>query len=291
MTTGGGQDWEFTDDRGRTLRGTGAPRVAAYLRAGAALREYGIRPVAVYGSGHDAADAPDPAKTGDLDLAEAVYLGGGAAVDAARLREVGADLVVDVTYDGKTSYALPEETARAAGVQLAALGVSGDSSLGEILGRFAALAGVLGAGPHPASGEQALAEEELRGAVAGGGAPRAVALSPAGPEQVHLARPGTWPELRRLAELGLPLPDPGPGPGVNWLTLDWDRAADAVAGARLVLADCRANAVPVAELADLPAWQRLTRDARVLPWNPELPPAPGASAAFIRSVTAALRAV
>jgi iron complex transport system substrate-binding protein len=157
------------------------------------------------------------------------------------------------------------------------------------MGRFTVLAAALGAGPHPGSAELVLAEEELRAAVAGGGAPRAVALSPAGPEQVHLARPATWPELRRLAELGLPMPDPGPGPGVNWLTVDWEQAAEAAAGARLVLADCRANAVPVAELAEVPAWGRLTRAARVLPWNPELPPAPGAVAAFLRSVTAALR--
>jgi iron complex transport system substrate-binding protein len=117
-----------------------------------------------------------------------------------------------------------------------------------------------------------------------------VALSPAGPEQVHLARPATWPELRRLAELGLPLPDPGPGPGVNWLTLDWEHAAEAVRGARLVLADCRANAVPVAELSGVPGWREIGDGAQILAWNPELPPAPRAVAAFLRSVTAAVLA-
>jgi iron complex transport system substrate-binding protein len=116
-----------------------------------------------------------------------------------------------------------------------------------------------------------------------------LALSPAGPAQVHLARPQAWPELRHLADLGVRTADPGPGPGVNWRTADWDEAEAAVGGSAVVLADTRANAVPLADLAGVPGWRRLTAGARVLPWNPELPPAPGAYAGFLRSVADALR--
>ncbi|SDO68256.1 hypothetical protein [Actinacidiphila guanduensis] len=279
--------WRFTDDRGREASGSGAPRVVAYVRAAAALAEYGLHPVAVYGSGHDDPAAPDPAKSGGLDLTAVPYLGRGADLEEARLRESGADLVVDVTYDGKAAYAVAEPAADAAGVPVAALGVGGEADLGAIVGRFAALAAALGAGTHPGRGELAAAEEELRSTVARGRAPRALALSPAGPDQVHIARPATWPELRRLTELGLPLADPGPGAGVNWRTVGWDALRDIAAGNALLLTDTRANATPRAELAALPTWRHLTATATALPWNPELPPAPGAVAAFLRTVAAA----
>ncbi len=217
--------WEFSDDRGHRATGPRVPRrVVAYVRAGAALWEYGIRPVAVYGSAHDNGVAPDPAKSGELDPDRVPYLGGGAAVAVETLRGLRPDVIVDVTYDGKGPYALPEPLAEAVGAPVVALGVGGDASLRQILRRFAELAASLGAGTEGAGRELAEAEQELRDAAAAGPGISGVALSAAGPDQVHLARPGTWPELHHLADLGLHLPDPGPGPGVNWLTTDWRHA-------------------------------------------------------------------
>jgi iron complex transport system substrate-binding protein len=283
--------WEFSDDRGHRATGTRVPRrVVAYVRAGAALWEYGIRPVAVYGSAHDSADVPDPAKSGELDLAAVPYLGGGAAVTEETLRALRPDVIVDVTYDGKGPYALAEPLAEAVGAPVVALSVGGDATLRLILRRFAELAASLGAGTEAAGRELAEAEQELRDVVAGGPRFSAVALSAAGPEQVHLARPGTWPELHHLADLGLHLADPGPGPGVNWLTTDWPHALAAFPAATLVLADSRSHATSPAALGDHPVWQALTASATVLPWNPELPPSPRACARFLRTVTAALRA-
>lgn len=284
--------WEFSDDRGhRVTRNRPPRRVVAYVRAGAALWEYGIRPVAVYGSGHDSGAGPDPAKAGALDPATVPYLGPGATVSEATLRALAPDLVVDVTYDGKGPYALAEPLAEAAGASVVALGVGGDADLARIMGRFGELAAALGADTGAAGRELAAAQEEFRTALGEAQAPTAVALSPAGPGQVHLARPGTWPELRHLASLGLPLTDPGDGPGVNWLTTDWEHALDVAAGARLVLTDTRTNATPVSALSGLPAWQRLTEGAAVLPWNPELPPSPAACARFLRTVAKGLRGV
>ena len=284
--------WEFSDDRGhRVTRNRPPRRVVAYVRAGAALWEYGLRPVAVYGSGHDSGAGPDPAKAGALDRATVPYLGPGAAVSAETLRALAPDLVVDVTYDGKGPYALAEPLAEAAGASVVALGVGGDADLPRIMGRFGELAAALGADSGAAGRELAAAQEELRAAVGAAEAPTAVALSPAGPGQVHLARPGTWPELRHLASLGLPLTEPGAGPGVNWLTTDWEHALDVAAGARLVLTDARSHATPVRALADHPAWRRLTDGAAVLPWNPEIPPSPTACARFLHTVAEGLRSI
>ncbi|MFJ8299181.1 ABC transporter substrate-binding protein [Streptomyces sp. NPDC094447] len=278
----GTQAWGFTDDRGAEPGAARVPRrVVAYVRAGAALCDLGVTPVAVYGSGHDG-DVLDPAKEGGLAAAAVTYLGPGRVLDEERLRELRPDVLVDVTYDGKSPYALDEAVAERLGVPLVALSVGNELSLPAILDRFGALAASLGApadGGTAAEGSAAdlrAAEDELREAAARTGL-GVLALSGAGPEQVHLARPLAWPELARLAELGVRLVDPGPGPGANWLTGDWGRAVELRPD--LVLFDSRAHAT--APDAALPAVRRT-------PWNPETPPSPAAYARFFRTVAGAL---
>ncbi|MEU8761122.1 ABC transporter substrate-binding protein [Streptomyces sp. NPDC048659] len=271
--TGG---WGFTDDRGAALAAGRAPeRVVAYVRAGAALLDLGVRPLAVYGSGHDG-EALDPVKAGGLAAAGVPYLGPGRALDAARLRALGGvDLLVDVTYDGKSPYAVDEALAAESGAGLAALSVSGELSLPAIVGRFGELASALGAPPGTA-GRWGDAEAAVRAAVSRADV-TVLALSGAGPEQVHLARPHAWPELALLAELGVRFVDPGPGPGANWLTADWEHAVGLAPG--LVLFDSRANAVPP---------HAVPPGARLAPWNPETPPSPAACARFLQDLAAAL---
>ncbi|MFE3071001.1 ABC transporter substrate-binding protein [Streptomyces sp. NPDC059247] len=305
----GAQAWGFTDDRGTELGAARVPRrVVAYVRAGAALCDLGVTPVAVYGSGHDG-EVLDPAKEGGLGAAAVTYLGPGRTLDEERLRSLRPDVLVDVTYDGKSPYALDEAVAERLGVPLVALSVGGELALGAILDRFAALATALGAPPDPDGRADAaapatvlptttlpttvpsatapsgtahstavlpVAERVLREAAGRGGA-AVLALSGAGPEQVHLARPDAWPELARLAELGVRLLDPGPGPGANWLTADWARAAELRPD--LVLFDSRAHATPPdGPLADVP------RTA----WNPETPPSPAAYARFFHELARTL---
>ncbi|MFD3533559.1 ABC transporter substrate-binding protein [Streptomyces sp. NPDC058664] len=293
----GAQPWGFTDDRGTELGAARAPRrVIAYVRAGAALCDLGVTPVAVYGSGHDG-EVLDPAKEGGLRAAGVTYLGPGRSLDEELLRKLRPDVIVDVTYDGKSPYALDEAVAERAGVPLVALSVGNELTLAAILDRFGALAVSLGAAPEsdvPGSGaatelsaatevsavgppgglraaEDALREAAARSRLA------VLALSGAGPDQVHLARPQAWPELARLAELGVRLVDPGPGPGANWFTADWDHAT----GLRpdLVLFDNRAHATAPGQALS---------GVRTTPWNPETPPSPAAYARFFRDLAEAL---
>ncbi|MFE5795336.1 ABC transporter substrate-binding protein [Streptomyces sp. NPDC056503] len=282
MSGTGARGWGFTDDRG-VESGAGArpTRVLAYVRAGAALLDLGVTPVAVYGSGHDGT-GPDPAKDGGLAAAGVPYLGPGRALDEERLRELRPELVVDVTYDGKSPYALDEELAERLGVPLVALSVGNDLSLPAIIGRFGDLAAALGAPEHgPDAGVPGAAEEAVRAAAAAAGVGCGVlALSGGGADQVHLARPEAWPELARLAGLGVRMLDPGPGPGANWLTTGWERALDLAPA--LVLYDSRAHA----SRPEGP--ERLPADARLVPWNPEIPPSPAAYARFFRALAEAL---
>ncbi|MEU5220110.1 ABC transporter substrate-binding protein [Streptomyces sp. NPDC020807] len=274
----GAQPWAFTDDRGVESVAARVPeRVVAYVRAGAALLDLGVAPVGVYGSGHDGAGL-DPAKAGRLGDAGVPYLGGGRGLDEGVLREARPDLVVDVTYDGKGPYALDEAVVERLGIPLVALSVGNELSLPGILGRFDALAGSLRGGPAAGAGSGssglADAEDVLREA-AGRSALSVLALSGGGSGQVHLARPAAWPELVRLAALGVRLVDPGPGAGVNWLTTDWGRVGELRPD--VVLFDNRAHAAP-------PGSYGIPDAARLVPWNPETPPSPDAYARFFRGV-------
>ncbi|GFN01634.1 hypothetical protein Smic_01900 [Streptomyces microflavus] len=210
-------EWRFSDDRGQLSTAPRRPeRVLAYVQAGATLWGLGIRPQGIFGSDHDG-PGPDRAKTGTLPLDEVAYAGAGSALDVERLLSGRPDLVVAVSYGGGHVYGLAPETAKPLEerVPVVVIDVSQARTFEEIGDRFAELARSLGAG-HRADADADLdaARERLRTLAAGpAGAPRVVALSPAGPDQAHVARPGMWPELRVLTELGVHLVEPAPGPG------------------------------------------------------------------------------
>ncbi|AOP48981.1 ABC transporter substrate-binding protein [Streptomyces lydicus] len=262
--------WEFSDDRGRlVVAGERPVRIVAYIQAGATLWDHGIRPVGIFGSQHDGA-VPDPAKAGELPLAEIEYLGSGTALHPDTLLAAEPDLVVAVTYDGEQVYGLEQKTALEveAHVPVATVAVGPGRSLAEVRERFAALAGSLGRGePLGAARELDAAEDALRQATGGAPGPRVLALSPAGPDRVHLARPGSWPDLRALAEHGVGLVEPAAGAGVNWSTVGWAEAAEL--SPDIVLMDVRVNAARPENLRADEHWRAIEARARLLPWNPE----------------------
>ncbi|WP_093800764.1 ABC transporter substrate-binding protein [Streptomyces sp. Wb2n-11] len=264
--------WQFGDDRGQVSSASRWPTgVVAYIQAGATLWDHGLLPLGIFGSYHDG-PAPDRAKSGRLPLGEVTYFGAGGSLDPDRVLSSGADLVVAVSYGGGQVYGIEPAAAKhlEAQIPVVVLDVGQGRSLDGIRGRFAALAASLGGAEPPVALDAA--RERLRTA-ATGDAPRVLALSPAG-DQVHLARPHSWPDLRALAGLGVRLTDPPAGSGANWSTVGWPEAASLAP--QIVLADTRANATPL-DAARL-------GDARVIPWNPELPASHAAHARFFTQV-------
>ncbi|WP_369214287.1 ABC transporter substrate-binding protein [Streptomyces flavofungini] len=277
--------WEFTDDRDHLVRAASRPaRIVTYLPTGAALHDHGIRPLGVFGSAHDDPAVPDAAKSGSLPLPEIAYFGAGQALDTEALLDAEPDLIVALTYGGGQVYGIDPEAAKhlEERVPLAVLDVGRGRSLAGIRGRVTALARTLGA-PEQRDDELDLAavEREVSAAAAGPVRPRVLALSPAGPDSVHLARPYAWPDLAALAGLGVGLVDPAPGQGANWTTTTWAEAS--ALEPDLVLTDVRGNA---AALGDA-----LGPGVRTLPWNPELPPSARQQARFCATLADALEFV
>ncbi|MFE3493392.1 ABC transporter substrate-binding protein [Streptomyces sp. NPDC059169] len=284
--------WQFLDDRGHMATADRRPvRVVAYVQAGATLFDHGIRPVALYGSHHDAA-GPDRTKTGALPLEGIAYLGSGAALGADVLLGTRPDLVLAVSYGGGQVYGLAPETAKQVEerVPLVVLDVGPGRAPADVRTRFTALARALGAGESD-SGAAALghAADRLRAAARRCVAPPVVlALSPASADGAHLAKPASWPDLRELTGLGLHLVAPEGGPSSNWFTTDWSYVARAEP--RVVLVDVRANAYPLAALRDDTAWRAAVAGAVIVPWNPEAPCSEAAHARFFDEVADAVEA-
>ncbi|MEU7178041.1 MULTISPECIES: ABC transporter substrate-binding protein [Streptomyces] len=282
--------WEVSDDRGRlAVAGSRPLRIVAYIQAGATLWDHGIRPVGIFGSQHDGA-GPDRAKSGELPLDDIPYLGSGGALHPDTLLAARPDLVVAVTYDGRQVYGLEPKTALEveAHVPVVTVAVGPGRGLAEVRERFAALAGSLGKGePLSAAGELDAAEDALRQATGGPRRPRVLALSPAGPERVHLARPSAWPDLRALAEHGVGLLEPAGGAGTNWSTVGWAEAA--ALAADIVLTDVRANAARPEALRADENWRAIEARARLIPWNPEAPCSRRAHTRFFASMAETIR--
>ncbi|MEE1772549.1 ABC transporter substrate-binding protein [Streptomyces sp. JV185] len=282
--------WQFSDDRGQlSTAGRRPARVLAYVQAGATLWDHGIRPSAIFGSDHDDPAVPDAAKTGSLPPAEVGYLGAGSTLDVETLLSCEPDLVVAVSYGGGHVYGLAAETAKhlEEHVPVVVIDVGQARTLAEIGERFALLARSLGAEEAGvAAGDLDAVRQRLRTLGAAADAPGVLALSPAGQEQVHLARPRMWPELRVLAELGVGIVEPAEGPGLNWSTVGWAEAT--ALRPAVVLADVRTNATPLDELRANADWSAIEGAARVVPWNPEPVCSPQAHARFLTVVADAL---
>ncbi|MFF1837874.1 ABC transporter substrate-binding protein [Streptomyces sp. NPDC058231] len=283
--------WQFSDDRGQlSTAGRRPSRVLAYVQAGATLWDHGIRPSGIFGSDHDGA-VPDRAKTGSLPPDEVDYLGAGSALDVDTLLRGAPDLVVAVSYGGGHVYGLAPETAKhlEEHVPVVVVDVGQARSFDGIGERFAELARSLGAGGTPAATQDLdTVRDRLRALGAGPSRPRVLALSPAGQEQAHLARPRMWPELRVLTELGVDLVEPAEGPGANWSTAGWAAAAELRPA--VVLTDIRSNATPVDRLRSNADWSALERAAAVVPWNPEPVCSPQTHARFLTLVADAVEA-
>ncbi|MEV0096988.1 ABC transporter substrate-binding protein [Streptomyces sp. NPDC050738] len=273
--------WEFTDDRGQLAAAARRPsRVVAYVQAGATLVDHGVVCAGVFGSLHDGAEL-DRAKAGALTGDTTAYLGAGGTLDVERLLRGAPDLVVAVSYGGGQVYGLDPGVAKQLEehVPVVVLDVGQTHELAGIRARFDDLARSLGATVDP-EGVRLLgaAEQRLHAVGARPGAAEVLALSSAGAEQVHLARPGAWPELRALTACGVSLVEPPAEGGVNWSTVGWAEAS--ALRPEIVLADVRSNAGPLDG--------QFARGARVVAWNPEAPCSARAHADFLTEVADAL---
>jgi len=259
-------EWTFTDDRGVTVTLPQRPRrIVAQVSAAAALWDYGIRPIAVFGPQRLAGGSQDP-QSGNVDLTAVESVGQEyGELDLEKLIALDPDLLISTWYgpyhgvDAPLWY-VPEDAVAMVEEIVPSLGILvEDVSIAHAIDRFAELAGLLGA---DLDAPEIVAERdqydhaiaELKGAIAE--KPGLTALVVSGtPDNLFVAHPAAVADLIFFRELGLEIVEPASDPEEYWETLSWEQANTYPAD--LILIDVRWGALTSDQLEDIATWAEL----------------------------------
>ncbi|RKN34959.1 ABC transporter substrate-binding protein [Streptomyces hoynatensis] len=269
--------FSFTDDRGETVRLDAVPeRIVAYVGSAAALLDYGIACVGVFGPAR-AEDGAPSVLAGGLDLDRLTSLGNAwGEFDIERYAGLRPQLLVSDVHTQPDLWWLPEDTASdilglAPGVGIANVG----PPLRVTVRRYAELAGALGAdlGSAAVTGAKArfdAAAEAVRQAARDRPGLRVLAVS-ATEDKLWFCVPRDLSDLTYYQELGVGLVTPrDPDEGGTFQSVSWENAG--LYPADLILLDDRAISLQPGRLEETkPTWRALpaVRAGQVAAWSPE----------------------
>ncbi|MGW7553650.1 ABC transporter substrate-binding protein [Streptomyces rimosus] len=265
----GPRRWAFTDD---TRTSVGAPRrprtVVAYATAAAALWEYGIRAVGVYGGIQTSGGGVNTAILGGVDLDRTTLLGRTwGQVNLEVLGRLAPDLVVDTLQFGAhqiepNTLGFVRRLAPVVGLEVY------HTEIPRAVHRFAQLAHALG-GEVRDRDRTAFedARRRLKNTIKARPRLRVLFVS-ADPDGLRVAREA-WPGLPDLKGLGLDVVVPPTGTSAYAQKLSWEDADRYPAD--LILMDVRTSSLQRDQLATNRVWQSLpaVRAGQTAPWNPE----------------------
>ncbi|MGK5530422.1 ABC transporter substrate-binding protein [Streptomyces sp. URMC 129] len=270
--------FRFTDDRGETVELDAVPeRVVAYVGSAAALHDYGVTCVGVFGPTVLPDGEPD-VQAGRLDIDALTVIGNAwGEFDIETYARLEPDLLVSAVHDPPGLWYVPPDTADevsglAPGVGIRTL----DTPLRTTIGRYADLAAALGAdlgAPAVTAAEARFEEasEALRRAARDNPGIKVLAVS-ATDDMLWFAVPDALPDLTYYRELGVEFVSPGAPDetGGVFRSASWENA-DAHP-ADLLLVDHRTgNLQPDRLTGTKPTWRALpaVRAGQVASWAPE----------------------
>lgn len=257
-------EWSFTDDRGITVTLPKRPeRVVAQVNSAAALWDYGVRPIAVFGPVLQADGAKEPtAGRIDLDAVELVSEGYDDP-DLERLVALEPDLIVTTTWDpsvpdmvwGISPDAYPAAAAIAPMIVISIV----DRSVLDVILRVQDLAAALGAdvdAPEVVADRAAFADSEDAARAAIAGNPGLTTMFVAGnADGMYVCGPDYYIDLRYFADLGLDIVSPQGQDATD--ILSWEQADKYPAD--VIFNDYRSNApfFRVDQLLEIPTFAAL----------------------------------
>jgi iron complex transport system substrate-binding protein len=267
-----GGPWKFTDDRGVEVSLDGPPRrIVAHEYALAAMWDYGIRPIGVYGS---VSISDQPIFAGlDLDGVESVGEVWG-EVNLEALAALQPDLIVSTYWPSqKLLGGVKDQKVEAKMEALAPfVGINAQVPATTTIERFEDLAGALGGDVQSAEIKSTRASFEnavgsFRRAVEAKPGLRAMAVY-ADPEALYVGKTVDYSELREFEGWGLEFLS-GEGSDPYWEIVSWENADRYPAD--LILHDSRAHAPSLDELTDIPLWNELPAVGanQLAPWHME----------------------
>jgi iron complex transport system substrate-binding protein len=269
-------EWTWTDDRGKEIRLPKRPeRVVAQSASAAALWDFGVRPVAVFGP-HRLKDGGRDPEVGEVDITQVESIGNvWGEFNVEKYISVKPDLLVAGMYLKDQLWYVPEESADTIEQVAPTLGVAlGGKKLTEVIERYAALAEALGADMRAAPVVEAKkrfdeASARLRELAAAKPGLKIMVVT-ATPENLYVAYLPDHPDLSYFQELGLRFASPEQpteSEGGFWETLSWENADKYEAD--VILVDARAQSMKVEEMAKKPTWNDLpaVKAGQVYPWR------------------------
>ncbi|MEV0197418.1 ABC transporter substrate-binding protein [Nonomuraea sp. NPDC050691] len=285
-----GGAWTFTDDRGRKLERPQRPaRIVAQVGSAAALWDFGVRPVAVFGP-HKLKDGGKDPQAGNVDITKVEGLGNvWDEFNVEKYITLQPDLLVSNMYVKDTLWYVPEKSkdtieqvAPTAGIML-----TGKSAT-EVIGRYEALATSLGADLRgvpeakarlEAASKELAAFKDLKILMVSGGA-----------DAFWVVNPPEYPDIVHLTANGLDVVKPSKvDEGGFFQTLSWENAD--TYDADVILYDTRSQALQPPEMMKKPTFAKLpaVKAGQLYPWQAETPFSYQGYAAFVEGLVANLK--
>lgn len=267
--------WTFVDDRKHTVRLRKRPtRIVAYTSAAAALYDWGVTPVGVFG------DVPreDPVLAGfpwnKAQIVGTVY----GEIDAEALRSVRPELIVSRWYpppDDNPVFGFKDaKQQKTIGLQVPIVGINGHVIGSRQIDRFGDLAHALGVSRtseriSQARSAFAKAEANLSRIARAKSNLRIIAVSA---DQNTLYVSTLSGDMAFYAQCGVPLVS-AKSSNPYWDSVPWEEAGKYPADA--ILYDARADVLPLAAAKRIPAFAALpaVRANQIAMWQADPPPA------------------
>ena len=255
--------WSFPDGHGSTVTLPEMPkRIVAYSNAAAALFDYGIECVGIWGPQKRADGTPDP-QTGDLDLSKLESLGQEyQEFDIEKLVGLNPDLLVGVTYDPSNPddvwYLAPDSMDKIRSIAPVVTASVVRQSVTETIGTFETLAAALGAAMSAdtvtaAKADFMAASDEVKAAAAAKPGLSVLVVS-GGPDNIYIAAPAVAPDLTYFRELGVDVIEPKDQANY-WETLSWEQAN--LYPADMILNDVRSTWFTIEQMYEQPSFANL----------------------------------
>ncbi|MEV4177575.1 ABC transporter substrate-binding protein [Nonomuraea sp. NPDC049709] len=268
--------WTWSDDRGKNVSLPQRPqRVVAQSAAAAALWDFGVQPVAVFGP-HKLKDGGRDPEVGEVDISKVESIGNvWGEFNVEKYAAVQPDLLVSGMYLKNTLWYVPEQSLEAVEAVAPTVGVQlSGKPLVQIIEKYGRLAAALGADPKA----PAVVEAKNRFDAAGAALKTLAAEKPdlkvmivtATPESLYVAYLPDHPDLKYWGELGLNIvhPErPTESEGGFWEVLSWENADKYQAD--VILVDARSQSMKIEEMAKKPTWAKLpaVKAGQLYPWH------------------------
>jgi iron complex transport system substrate-binding protein len=268
--------WTFVDDRQRTARLPRRPaRIVAYTTAAAALHDWGITPVGVFGN-----DPPEDPVLADFPWGRSAVVGSVyGEMDVATLESRNAELVVSLWYPPPAATPLfgfkSSAQERQVSARVPVVGLNGHAIATRQLERFGDLVAALGVDTTAGAVAEARAAffqaaARLSSAARGKSDLRIIAVS-ADESTMYVAKLADQGDLAFYRRRGVPLISAQTAEAY-WDRFSWKHARRYPADG--ILYDSRGLFLPLADAKKIPAFAALpaVRAGQIAPWYVEPPP-------------------